>query len=209
MPKAQRKRDAGATRAALIAAGEKVFAAHGFEGATLDRLAEASGANKAMVSYYFGSKAGLHEAVVEVIVGEVVSAVNIADRGEKDPAAAFAGYIRALALALAARPTFAQILMREYVGGEIERAAPFRQVLHLYRMTEARYLAGRSAGAFRAIDPHMLHLTIVGALVHFILSAGFRRSALPEIADDIEDPSIEAFASHLSRVLLDSLRRPA
>jgi TetR/AcrR family transcriptional regulator len=55
----------GDTRAAILAAAEQSFAKAGLAGARTDAIAAAAGVNKALLYYYFKSKGGLYEAVVE------------------------------------------------------------------------------------------------------------------------------------------------
>lgn len=60
----ERLRDAERTRAALVDAATAEFAAHGLAGARVSAIAERAGVNKQLISYYFGGKAGLYEAIV-------------------------------------------------------------------------------------------------------------------------------------------------
>lgn len=204
----RRGRDADATRAAFIAAGEKVFARRGFDGATLDMLAAEAGANKALVSYYFGSKEGLYDVVIATLVGETVAAVTRGFEPRGEPAADFQNYVVALAAAIAGRPTFSSILMREYIAGSMQaRKKPAQEVLQFYRMTEARYEAGRRAKVFLKTDPHLLHLSIIGPIIHFTLTARFREMTIGKVIDDLSNPTAEAFARHLSALMLGGLRR--
>src|SRR4030095_5227128 len=53
-----------ATRDALLAAGTRLFARRGFDGASLEAIARLARANKAMISYYFGGKEGLYRALL-------------------------------------------------------------------------------------------------------------------------------------------------
>jgi len=53
------------TRAAILAAAEQIFAKSGLAGARTDAIAVSAGVNKALLYYYFKSKGGLYEAVVE------------------------------------------------------------------------------------------------------------------------------------------------
>lgn len=62
--KRSRMRDAEGTREAILDAGEEVFAEHGFDGARIDAIAEASGYNKSLIFQYFGDKLGLYSAVI-------------------------------------------------------------------------------------------------------------------------------------------------
>jgi TetR/AcrR family transcriptional regulator len=60
------RREAGArTRAAILAAAERVFARSGLAGARIDVIAAEAGVNKALLYYYFRSKEKLYQAVLE------------------------------------------------------------------------------------------------------------------------------------------------
>jgi TetR/AcrR family transcriptional regulator len=53
------------TREAILSAAEAVFAEHGFDGARVDAIADASSYNKALIFRYFGDKLGLYAAVLK------------------------------------------------------------------------------------------------------------------------------------------------
>jgi AcrR family transcriptional regulator len=53
------------TREALLVSARRVFAAKGFEGATVKDLAEGAGVNVSLVSYHFGGKEGLYRNCLE------------------------------------------------------------------------------------------------------------------------------------------------
>ncbi|HXW08421.1 MAG TPA: TetR family transcriptional regulator, partial [Vicinamibacterales bacterium] len=52
-PPGRRRRDAESSRHRLLDAAAAEFAAHGFAGASVDRIAAAAGLNKAMIYYHF------------------------------------------------------------------------------------------------------------------------------------------------------------
>ena len=58
------ERDPEKTRARILEAALREFAAKGFAGARVEPIAEAAGVNKRMLYHYFGSKEGLYEAVL-------------------------------------------------------------------------------------------------------------------------------------------------
>lgn len=62
------KRDAQATRQRILEAATVEFARYGIAGARIDRIAEASGSNKAMIYAYYHSKDQLFDAVFDALI---------------------------------------------------------------------------------------------------------------------------------------------
>lgn len=62
---AARKRDAEATRAAILAAAKTHFAKSGYDGAFLRDIAADAGADAALINRYFGGKDGLFAAALK------------------------------------------------------------------------------------------------------------------------------------------------
>jgi len=60
-----RRRDRAATRAALLDAARRQFAARGFDGASVRDIAGAAGVDPALIFRYFGSKQALFEECAE------------------------------------------------------------------------------------------------------------------------------------------------
>lgn len=59
------------TRARLIAAGRRAFAAHGYAAASMDELTAEAGLTRGALYHHFGDKKGLLQAVVEQIDAEM------------------------------------------------------------------------------------------------------------------------------------------
>jgi len=57
----------------ILHKAEELFASRGFDGATVRDIAEAAGVNLAMISYYFGSK----EKMMEALFSERMTAMKI------------------------------------------------------------------------------------------------------------------------------------
>ncbi|MEV4227003.1 TetR/AcrR family transcriptional regulator [Streptomyces bobili] len=60
-----RQRDPAGTRRAILAAADAEFGAQGFDGARVVRIAEAAGVSHQLITYHFGGKRGLYEALGE------------------------------------------------------------------------------------------------------------------------------------------------
>lgn len=61
----ERQRDSERTRQALIEAAQVEFAAKGRAGARVGEIAKRAGVNGQLISYYFGGKDGLYQAIID------------------------------------------------------------------------------------------------------------------------------------------------
>ena len=65
-----RRRDAEASRRAILDAAEQLFARRGYDRASLGEIGRAAGVSAALPAYFFGGKEGLYEAVLERLLVE-------------------------------------------------------------------------------------------------------------------------------------------
>ncbi|WP_419786647.1 TetR/AcrR family transcriptional regulator [Pseudodesulfovibrio sp.] len=63
-----RKAQGEETRATLLAVGSRLFAQRGYDGVSMRTLANEAGVNLATVSYHFGGKSGLYQAILQRII---------------------------------------------------------------------------------------------------------------------------------------------
>lgn len=80
---APRKRDAAATRTAILKSARKAFAAHGYDGVGVREIAAEAGVTAMLVNRYFGSKEGLFiEVIDDTMSGETIIRDQMPDRSE-------------------------------------------------------------------------------------------------------------------------------
>lgn len=106
----------GDSRADILEAARGLFAARGFRATTTRQVAERAGVDVALIHHFFGTKAGLFEAVIDLprIGGEVEASFTSADA---DPAEAIARlYLERLFTHDLA--TFSAVLRTVVSGGE-------------------------------------------------------------------------------------------
>ena len=105
-----RERNPARTRAAILDAAEKLFAAKGFEATSLNEVGTAAGVSRGTPGYFFGSKADLYQAVLDRSFTEVREAVRAgrarALASNQTPDAILAGAVSDYFDFLAARPNF-------------------------------------------------------------------------------------------------------
>ena len=107
--------DPQASQARFLDAAEEVFAAHGYEGARVDAIADAAHVNKRMLYHYFGDKAGLYAAVVDRLARRVLDKMEraFAEAELQEPAAALVNLIEVYFDIIHDEPHYAKIFVRE------------------------------------------------------------------------------------------------
>lgn len=80
-----RYRKGDASRERILDAATELFAARGYAGAGVDRLAERSGIAKTAIYYHFGNKEGLLAAVLERTATQWIDGIQQASRQAGDP----------------------------------------------------------------------------------------------------------------------------
>ncbi|CAG4902864.1 TetR/AcrR family transcriptional regulator [Paraburkholderia gardini] len=82
---ARRKYDPEETRRNILEVATEEFSAMGLSGARVDAIAERTNTTKRMLYYYFGSKEGLYEAVLDKVYGDIRTHEQDLNIGELDP----------------------------------------------------------------------------------------------------------------------------
>jgi TetR/AcrR family transcriptional regulator len=116
---AERTRDAERTREAILAAAEDRFARLGFEGTSIQQIAEAAGVARSTPAYFFGSKEALYDAVLERAVARAQEAMARAyARGDEASSAedAVESYVGAFLDFLGHDQNFLRLIQREALG---------------------------------------------------------------------------------------------
>jgi len=199
-------RDSAPTRDALLAAGTEAFAAHGFGGARVDQIAASAGVNKAMISYHFGGKAGLHRAILEASLGALAERLARTRKERLSADARLRSFVEAFVETVESQPFLPQMLMREVIGGGQRLdavVAPY--FLQLAATVRGIVAQGVREGTFRRVDPILTHLTIVGSLVFFFATHPFRARLIQEGRVALALPAPRAFVDHLEELLIRGL----
>jgi AcrR family transcriptional regulator len=74
-----RRRDPERTRQAILDAANEEFGRYGFDGARVMRIAAAAGVNHQLITYHFGGKQGLYDALTERWLAGSVAVISRAE----------------------------------------------------------------------------------------------------------------------------------
>ena len=154
------KRDAVATKAAIVAAALEEFAQLGLAGARIDEIARTARVNKALLYYYFESKEHLFLGVVEQMFTAMTGALRSALSAAGEPREKLLAFLDANFKVLAAQPAYARLLEQEmdivkvFLNSFKPDEAPrfFRQITPLLTEFRAVLEEGVNTGVFRKMD---------------------------------------------------------
>ena len=111
--------------ATILCAAEQHFAQSGFEGASLELIAQDAGFSRHNLLYYYPSKEALYQAVLDSVLDDWLGDLTTLSK-EGDPAAQIQRYIHEKFAFSRARPSASQLFTKEMIAG-----APFsRDVVH-------------------------------------------------------------------------------
>lgn len=175
----ERQRDAERSKQQLLDAAVIEFAAHGFGGARVSDIATRAGVNKQLISYYFGGKLGLYQAVSE--------RWRSSEQTITEDATTLPEIVAAYARASLAQPDLARLLIRQGVDQEATEADRESQETR-FQATLTDFRTRQQQGELAPdLDPAHLGLAL------FALSAA--PVTFPQIARSLGlDPASPTFA---------------
>jgi TetR/AcrR family transcriptional regulator len=163
------------TRERILDAATEEFGRVGFAGAKVDAIARLAGVNKAGLYYHVGNKEKLYEAVLLRLFGQVAATLERAVAGSSDPVQGFAALTQALAELFTRLPMLPRIMAMEMASGGVSMPeAALKEFRRIFGVTQGLLARGRAQGLLRAAEPVLVHLTLVGSLVVYCLSAPLR-----------------------------------
>mgnify|MGYP001371881273 CR=1 FL=1 len=197
------------SRTRLLGAARAEFAARGFAGASVDRIAARARLNKAMIYYHFAGKEGLYRAVLQ----EVFAAVGQRTLPLREPGAPPADRLRAFIAAfvdeLSRRPDFAQVMLREIVESGRHLDAPTVETMLVVPGTFLAILEhGIAQGHFRPVNPLLAYFSTIGPVVMTLASASARARISRLSGRDLQTPGPADLTLDVQDFAVAALSRP-
>ena len=197
---------AAASRDRLLAAAAAEFAARGFAGAKVDRIAAKARLNKAMIYYHFENKAALYREILVGVFTTIADAVSaLPDDGTPEEQVRL--FVRAVAREAWSRPHFAPMWLREMAdgGGHID-AAVVTQMRRVLQALHGVITRGVARGVFQPVHPLVVQLGIVGPLLMFAVSAP-ARERLGRHGEQMASPERDDVLKHIEAAAIGALTR--
>lgn len=177
-------RDLSATKEKILTAAEAVFADLGYDGASMQRIADAAGVSRGMPGYAFGSKAELYEAVLERAFAQPRALAASLGHGHGDgaDAEALASGVAAYIDFLAQHPTYVRLLQRAALDGDTRLGQGGAQRAAL---ADALPLVAQVTGSDGIQDQRQVLVSMI-ALCFFPFA--HRDTLLHPLGIDVDDP---------------------
>jgi len=198
-----RPKTRGGSKTRVVSAAAAEFAARGYAGANMDRVARAARLNKAMIYYYFGSKEALYRAILVEMFDDVGRRVREVAAAASPPDDKIRAFVVAIADAADAHPHFPPIWLRELAeGAQHVDAATLTYARNVLELLAAIIREGCAAGRFQPANPLLVHAGIVAPLMFFFVTGGIRtklgRAGVPHVSNITR----EAVVAHVQRIAL-------
>ena len=202
-----RRRDAAATREALLVAGRTLFAERGYDGVPVATIAQKAGVNKAMINYHFGGKRKLYRAIVTTTFEDIVAHVErLADSSRPAPEVLRELVAAVGDMATRRHPHFCSMMLREVVaGGTHLDPAVIEKPARILAAVQRIVARGVRDGDFRPVDTLLTHVTLVGSLVFFFATTRFRERVLSARRPPVEPPDAASYVRHIQDLLTHGL----
>jgi TetR/AcrR family transcriptional regulator len=172
MPRGRKKAEHPEAARRILNAAEPIFAARGLAGARTDEIAAAARVNKALLYYYFRSKAALHRAVLERLFRQLQQSVAAAGTASRSPRDRLLAFVNGYFDFVASHPNYPRLVQRQVMesGGQLEWMVggffrPFHERLSL------TIAEGVKQGEFRPVDPSHTVFTIIAMTVFYFAAA--------------------------------------
>ena len=203
---ARPKHSAPLSRARVFAAAAAEFAARGYAGAHVDRIARAARLNKAMIYYHFTSKAALYRAILRDMFDAVRTRVGEVAASDAAPDDKVRAYVEAIATEAEARPHFPSIWLREIAegAGHVD-AATLGYVRDVLAALGGIIEEGVRAGRFRPAPPLLIQAGIIAPLMFFLATTPLRRKIARAGVGGIAGVSRDMVVAHIQRLTLAQL----
>ena len=194
---------AGGSRARILDGAAEEFAAAGFAGARIDRIARRTRLNVRMIYYHFGSKKGVYRAVLENIYEQMSAILEALPTSAPSRALdAFSAYVDLLT----EHPRFADVLVRELLDGAKHLKALWKERPELFKQIHVHarqiYEQGSASGELRPLDPALTVMSVT-SIICFLTAA---RHSHALFLDPKRSADPDAWKAHLQSLILDGIR---
>jgi TetR/AcrR family transcriptional regulator len=189
----------------ILAAAAPEFAARGYAGARVDRIARAARVNKAMIYYHFRNKQELYRALLRQTFSRAAERLQAIQASPDPPPVQLERVVAAIAAFVRDHGFFPAIMLREIAegGARLDRDT-MAALAAVPRIVGAIVQRGIDEKTFRPVHPLAAYFSMLAPIVMYLAAAPIRKRLVDgRFADGLAALTPEAFVSYIQ----DAMRR--
>ena len=194
----------------LLEAAEGLFAEHGYEGTSVRKLADKAHVNVAMISYYFGSKEKLFEALVEYRAGVSREKLQSLNRKEFSPVTKIEMLVDFYVDKIFDNHRFHRIIQREIALQQRSKMHELITDILMNNVNEMRKMIeeGQRKKIFRKVDIECTIASLIGTISQVTKSSMLACKMInvnPETNSIFDEKNKNRVKKHLKELLINHL----
>ena len=197
-------------RTDILNAALKLFAEFGFEGTSTRQIAKESGANMAMINYYFGSKEGVFLEIMEDKISGFKSQLDQINHEQIPAKEKLFKVLDRYATRIFSNVTFHKMMHRELsLTQRPEMFGKIKDAMANNRLVIEKIIEnGIADGTFRKVDIRMCLATIMGTIT-LIATSPYKVEDNIDFTDDKKREELrKRMVAHLQEFIITYLAKP-
>jgi AcrR family transcriptional regulator len=196
----------GGTKQRLLEAAEEVFAAKGYEAASVEEITRKAGANRAAISFHFGGKERLYIETVKYAHRACHSGVPFPEWPDGTPAVErLRGFVHTMVTRMVAEPNpnATALMMREMAQPTAACAEVVRDYIRPIADVLVTILGELLPSSVSHTDRYLTGFSIVGQILHYKQSRPIARLLMGEA--EFDRLTADQIATHITAFTLRGL----